>query len=163
MDPKTRFWLKVDTRGPVPPGAPRLGRCWLWTGALFPSKYGQFWLDGKNRRAHRVAYEWEVGPITEATLDHLCCVLNCVRPSHLEPVSVKENVLRGNAPTAINAQKKRCPKGHPYDVVRKKDGARMCSKCIREGGRVRKRVELERRRDEINARRRQRYAARRST
>ncbi len=47
-----------------------------------------------------VSYLALVGPIHEATLDHLCRVRPCVNPAHLEPVSQRENVLRGVSPPA---------------------------------------------------------------
>ena len=51
--PEQRFWEKVNKDGPVPEACPDLGCCWCWTGSLFTdSGYGQFWLDGTNRRAH---------------------------------------------------------------------------------------------------------------
>ena len=80
---EVRFWrfvAKTDT-------------CWLWTGAT-ASGYGLFW-DERQVRAHRWAYESEVGPIPEGLqLDHLCRVPLCVRPDHLEPVTGAENMRR---------------------------------------------------------------------
>lgn len=75
--------------------------CWVWTGRIAEKGYGHF----SNRhfmsaRAHRIAYELEVGPVPEGMqLDHSkalgCTTRLCVRPDHLEPVSNKENVRRG--------------------------------------------------------------------
>ncbi len=48
------------------------------------------------------------------TLDHLCRVRNCVNPAHLEPVTHRENTLRGDGVTAINARKTSCHRGHPF-------------------------------------------------
>lgn len=77
--------------------------------------YGQFWANGKNRRAHRVAFELLVGPIPEGqTLDHLCRVRACVNPAHLEPVPVRENLLRGVGVCASNVRKDTCKHGHPF-------------------------------------------------
>jgi hypothetical protein len=130
----------------------------VWTASCFPSGYAQFWLNGTNRRAHRVSYEWEVGPINAETLDHLCGAVNCVRPSHLDPVSQKENLARGKG----NPSKTTCPRGHPYDTVRERDGARICSICERHRQREQKRRQRAARGDEINAQRRANYAAKRS-
>ncbi len=105
-----RFWEKVDRDGP--------DGCWVWTGANNGAGYGQIRIDDRNRYAHRVAYELEVGPIPESLfIDHLCRNRGCVNPAHLEPVTNAENILRGTAPTAVNARKKACPKGHPYRVA----------------------------------------------
>lgn len=89
-DPKLppRFWAKVRAE---PNG------CWLWTGAHSAKGYGFIHYNGKMRRVHRVAYLVLTGPITEATLDHLCNNEGCVNPTHLKPASHKENILRGGS------------------------------------------------------------------
>lgn len=92
-----RFWAKVDKNGPLPTIDPELGPCWIWTGSTaLPGGYGAFMLGtGKPRRAHRVSYEWLVGPIPDGLhLDHLCVTTPCVNPAHLEPVTNAENVRR---------------------------------------------------------------------
>lgn len=89
--------------------------CWVWTGSRGPKGYGRFHFNGKGHRAHRFAYERLVGPIGSLTLDHLCRNRLCVNPAHLEPVTNRENLLRGKGLTARNAQVTRCPQGHPYD------------------------------------------------
>lgn len=134
-----RFWLKVDTDGPVSDYAPHLGPCWIWTASLDGTGYGKFSmgsrLDGtrKLHQAHRVAYELEVGPIPPGLeLDHLCMVRRCVRPSHAEPCTSRVNTLRSpSAPTAINARKTHCVHGHPLDGV-KASGSRYCLTCNRD-------------------------------
>jgi len=90
-----RFWAQVNKHGPVPAYAPELGSCWLWTGYIHPKTgYGQFGVQAKARLAHRVAYQYAVGPIPKGRhLDHLCKV---VRPDHLEPVTPRENIRRGD-------------------------------------------------------------------
>ena len=79
-----RFWAKVD-KGIF---------CWDWLGGK-SNGYGRFWVEGRLVQAHRWAYETMVGPIPEGlTLDHLCRVRYCVNPSHLEPVTLGENIRR---------------------------------------------------------------------
>lgn len=92
-----RFWSKVDKTGPIPEQRPDLGPCWLWTAALFDSGYATFQPQhGHAVRAHRWIYQETVGSIPDGlVLDHLCRVRHCVNPSHLEPVTVGENVRRG--------------------------------------------------------------------
>src|SRR5437763_12827689 len=83
------------------------GGCWRWQRALNEGGYGLVGYGGKVARAHRVAYELFVGPIPlELELDHLCRVRRCVNPSHLEPVTRRENVLRSPIQlAAVNATK----------------------------------------------------------
>ena len=79
--PEARFWVKVD----------KAGDCWLWTAGKVRG-YGSFTLDGKMRKAHRVAYEWANGPISAGLdLDHLCHVPACVNPDHLRLATNAQN------------------------------------------------------------------------
>lgn len=120
-----RFWSKVDTSGD----------CWPWLGSKNPLGYGKFWLDGSLRKAHRVAYEWCVGPIPDGLhIDHLCRNPSCVNPAHLEAVTHRENVLRGIGPAAKNAIKTHCKNGHeftPENTYRweGKPNKRVCRTC----------------------------------
>src|SRR6266496_2265386 len=89
----TRFWAKVDRSG----GS---RACWLWTGKTGRDGYGRIGLGGRGAlvrvRAHRFAYELLIGPIPDGLqIDHLCRVRHCVNPAHLEPVTQRENILRG--------------------------------------------------------------------
>lgn len=108
-----RFWAMVAV-GPSPPCRPDLGLCWLWTGN--GERYGAFVVgQGRARRAHVVCYEAMVGLIPNGLqLDHLCRVTKCVRPDHLEPVTGRENVLRGTGFAAVNAVKTHCVHGHEF-------------------------------------------------
>src|SRR3546814_19356891 len=63
--------------------------------------------DLRTRQAHRISYELCVGPIPEGMeLDHLCRVRRCVNPAHMEPVTHRENVLRGEAGLARAVQQR---------------------------------------------------------
>lgn len=115
-----RFWEKVDRHGPIPVHRPELGPCWVWTASVNRNGYGRFaWqIDGKriHVEAHLWAYRDAIGAIGKAlVLDHLCRVRRCVRVSHLEPVVVRVNVLRGAGPAAINVDKVVCKRGHPFN------------------------------------------------
>lgn len=100
--------------------------CWLWCGAIIRAGYGYFRYDGKSQPAHRVSYEIHCGPI----------------PAHLEPVSLRENILRGTAPSAIHARQTHCVRGHPFQEPNyyvDSRGQRVCFICTR-GWRARKRL-----------------------
>ncbi len=91
--------------------------CWLWTGGLVRHGYGAFHLQ-KNRKvhAHRFAYQLWKGPLDRTMdVDHLCKVKCCVNPDHLEMVTHRENVLRGNARAAHQARQTHCKNGHPLN------------------------------------------------
>ena len=102
--------------------------CWSWTGAVAGGGYAYFYLDGRMRRAHRVAWEAAVGPIPEGMdLDHLCRVRRCVNPLHLEPVTRSENNRRGLSTRCTDT----CRSGHPADWYVDPRGRRECRVCKR--------------------------------
>jgi hypothetical protein len=71
-------------------------RCWLWCGSTDTSGYGKILVRRKLIPAHRLAYEYYVGPIPAGLeIDHLCRVRHCVNPDHLEAVTHRENLMRG--------------------------------------------------------------------
>ncbi len=126
--PGERFWAKVN----------KTTTCWLWTGMLDRNGYGYFNpMDGRNNQlVHRWSYETSIGPIAEGlTLDHLCRVRNCVRPSHLDPVTLAENVSRGTSPSTVTARSGVCQRGHAFTpentYVVPSTGARTCRACGR--------------------------------
>ncbi len=113
--------------------------CWLWRGWIEHHGYGRFRADGKRYYAHRWAYEAMVGPIPDGlTLDHLCRNRACVKPDHLQPVSNKTNILRGDSPSAVNARKTHCPQGHEYTPQNTYGwhGWRLCRECHRHHART---------------------------
>lgn len=113
------FWKRV---------APQSDGCWHWRGSRNNDGYGRIQINYVHWGAHRLAYTLLVGAIPDdLVLDHLCRVRHCVNPEHLEPVTVKVNILRGEAPPAVNARKTHCANGHPFDAVW--GGARSCRRC----------------------------------
>jgi hypothetical protein len=81
--------------------------CWVWQRAFDEQGYGQIRVNGRLRRAPRVYYERENGPIPNGLhLDHLCRNRACVNPTHTEPVTQTENIRRG-AHTKLTVEKVR--------------------------------------------------------
>lgn len=120
-DPDARFWSFVTT----------VGDCWLWTGGIHKNGYASFRVAGVRTMAHRWAYEHFVGPIPDGLqIDHLCRVRHCVNPSHMEPVTPRENTNR--SPLA-RVHRTHCPEGHPYDEANTyyeaASGCRRCRIC----------------------------------
>lgn len=135
-----RFWAKVDRQGPVPSYRPELGPCWLWTAALSRVRdgYGLYWdgVRGRQAYAHRWVHEQYTGSIPARwDVDHLCRVTNCVRPSHLEAVTRRENVRRRIQTQAYGTPADECPHGHHLTAVNlyvAPDGRMMyCRPCNR--------------------------------
>ena len=133
-----RFWSRVE----------KTASCWIWRGTV-RGEYGRFKIRGVYFTAHRLSYEWLVGPIPEGlTLDHVrargCSSTLCVNPAHLEPVTMKENLARGESPSARATRATHCPKNHPYsgkNLIVSKSGFRRCRSCKREAARRRRRAD----------------------
>lgn len=127
-----RIWGMVD----------KTPDCWLWTGNLFATGYGQVKYQGKTRTAHRVIWTMERGELPKGSvLHHECGVKRCVRLDHLHLLTrqshADEHRERGNA--SGHGHETHCPAGHPYDDVntyRDKKGSRHCRVCIRDRKRL---------------------------
>jgi hypothetical protein len=123
-------------------------QCQIWQGRLSVDGYGEaeIYADGRTIKfkAHRAIWLQRYGALPEDrnVLDHICRNRACVNLAHLEPVTNRENVLRGIGRTAINARKTHCKRGHPLEgenLKRPSDGSRQCKTCeanryIREEG-----------------------------
>ena len=128
-----RFWQKVGE-------CPQTG-CWLWVASVDRHGYGQFGWHGAKVGAHRLCYLTLVGP-TDLPLDHLCRVHNCVNPAHLEPVTPRENFLRGVAPNVLRMHADTCKHGHSLDDAWiDRNGTRRCRSCNRERAQARREAE----------------------
>lgn len=78
-----RFWGRVA----------KTDTCWIWQGHKDPKGYGKLGVQRRGTvRAHRLAYELEVGPIPDGMqIDHACLNKSCVRPDHLRLATPKQN------------------------------------------------------------------------
>jgi hypothetical protein len=90
VDERTRFWEKVDKRGPE--------ECWPWLAGTHKG-YGTFREEGARigwkAQAQRVAWRLTNGPVPDGhDIDHLCYNPLCCNPKHLEPVAHSENMRR---------------------------------------------------------------------
>jgi len=121
--------------------------CWHWQGNIDArTGYGKMTILGKGTPAHRASFETFVGPIPAGMhIDHVChnsdptcpgqrtCAhRRCVNPKHLEPVTVRENLLRSALTlTSKEAKRTHCPAGHPYNEAntRLNAGSRQCRVC----------------------------------
>lgn len=78
-----RFWSKIR----------KTPDCWVWTAATDSDGYGQVKVDGRYRRAHRVAWEMTNGPIPDGmVIDHRCGNPSCVNPDHLRTTTHSQNM-----------------------------------------------------------------------
>jgi HNH endonuclease len=102
--------------------------CWIWIGKRRRNGYGE--ASNPQRLAHRVIYELMHGKIPRGLqIDHLCRNRWCVNPSHLEPVTIKENLRRGMGSTGIGFRSITCMRGHAYKPKRHRNGTRHCQTC----------------------------------
>lgn len=114
-------WRVIDDNG-----------CWLWQGSIGTHGYGSY----QGLYVHRVSYEHYVGPIPDGLqIDHLCKVTRCLNPEHLEPVTNRENIHRGDSPSILIVRTGRCAAGHemtPENAYIRIDGhGRQCKTCNR--------------------------------
>src|SRR3990167_2474999 len=102
--------------------------CWGWLGYVAKNGYVRFFCHGSLLLGHRLSYEIANGRIPDGLeIDHLCRNRSCVNPSHLEPVTRRENVHRG-----INVTRTHCRRGHPIESWNSRpslNGGRGCLIC----------------------------------
>jgi hypothetical protein len=126
---KERFTAKVKGH--------EQNECWIWTGAKVKRGYGLISVNGKPKRAMRVAYELYQGPIPkDLVLDHFLYPGTCVGPSCCNPQHLMPTTRSANAARNSWARKTHCPAGHEYtpentvlETSRCGRKSRRCRKC----------------------------------
>lgn len=118
--------------------------CWEWTGKKNNEGYGCVSDYSTGKRlvfpVHRIAYHFFASPLSVfSRCDHLCKNRICFNPLHLEAVTEKENILRGDGICAQYARRDHCTQGHVFTMEntrlsRDKKGrlSRVCKTCKQE-------------------------------
>jgi len=125
---EAKFWARVK----------KTPSCWLWLGTQ-TKHYGSFYPGSTQPGsyptvyAHRYSYELHIGPIPlKHDIDHLCRTPLCVNPDHLEAVTHRVNLLRGETFAARYAAQTHCKHGHELkgaNLVPDRRGRRLCRTC----------------------------------
>lgn len=117
VDPAVIFQRILDRTCVVRlPLATAPGECFVSLYSLNrPGGYPRIYVDGEWVPVHHAAYSILVGPAPDGLEpDHLCRIRRCWRIDHLDWVTHRENVHRGQSPVGLNAQRTHCPQGHKY-------------------------------------------------
>lgn len=109
-DNETRYWSKVDKRGP--------NECWPWIGGRSRLGYGIFSFREDGEDWQQPAGRWLLGYLRGTPLEqgeeacHHCDNPPCVNPAHLYVGSHADNMrdLRSRKPLPA------CPRGHPCET-----------------------------------------------
>jgi hypothetical protein len=116
--------------------------CWLFGPAIEKGWYGKIWDGERAANTHAIVWSWLRGPVPEGReLDHLCRNRPCCNPDHMEPVTHKENCMRGLLPIIGRLRRftqTHCKRGHEFNSenTRFEKKQRVCLICKRERDRM---------------------------
>lgn len=124
-----RLLSKIDVRWP--------NECWEWRDKPNDTGYGRLFIFGEGTfLSHRLMWAWsnEREIPDGLTIDHLCRNRLCQNPTHMEPVPLAVNTMRGVSPAAMHARKTACKRGHPFTegntYINPTSKARVCLTCV---------------------------------
>jgi HNH endonuclease len=127
----TRFWRKLDRKGPVPAHVPGLGPCWLWTGHIVRG-YGHFAVTpAVTVKAHRYAFEASYGLVPGGfQVCHACDNPPCCNPMHLFPgtagANAQDREMKGRGRSnASGWRSPYCGERHHYSKLAADDVAEL--------------------------------------
>jgi HNH endonuclease len=99
--------------------------CWLWQASVDKDGYGHFWMNGRNCKAHRIAFELFKGNPGNLQVLHKCDTPGCVNPDHLWLGTNTEN-------TADRDAKGRTSRNHTKAYIGEENGrAKLTSDNVR--------------------------------
>ncbi|NRH33223.1 MULTISPECIES: HNH endonuclease signature motif containing protein [Rhodococcus] len=107
--------------------------CHMWQGA-HNGRYPTLSLNGRTVYGHQLAWTLEHGRAIRPghQIDHTCRTPLCVNPDHLDEITRRMNILLGSGPSARNAAKIFCDRGHPLfgdNLYTAPNGWRVCIMC----------------------------------
>jgi hypothetical protein len=125
---RARFVSRVSVAGP--------GECWLWHARLWKSGYGSFSVNGRDERAHRVAWALANGPIPEGMcVLHRCDNPPCCNPAHLflgtPAVNARDRSAKGRSATGARHGSRTHPEMVPCMKGERNPSAKLTARVVR--------------------------------